>query len=113
MEGQAVRAISIIHDASTTEVRTRTEMKEKRDVCIAYNDKVGGVDLSDAYLASYPISRKRIKTYYKKQFRHIMNMATLNVFILYKKKGGYKSRLDFILSLVDRLIEENHRESHP
>ena len=105
--------LSAIHDASTTEVRTRTEGKEKPDVCIAYNDKMGGVGLSVAYLASYPISRKRIKTYYNKQFLLIMDMATLNAFILYEKNGAYKLRLAFILFPVNRLVEENHRESHP
>ena len=66
---------------------------------------MGGVDLSDAYLASYPSARKRLKKYYKKQFRHIMDMATFNAYLLYKKCGGEWSRLKFILILVDRLIE--------
>ena len=58
--------LSTIHNASTTEVRTRTEVKKKLDVCIAYNGKMGRADLSDAYLASYLTFRKRTKTYYKK-----------------------------------------------
>ena len=77
---------------------------------------MGGVDLSDAYLASYPSARKRLKKYYKKQFRHIMDMATFNAYLLYKKCGGEWTRLKFILILVDRLIETCkggiQRESH-
>ena len=69
---------------------------------------MGGVDLSDAYLASYPSARKRMKKYYKKQFRHILDMAIFNAFILYKKSGGKMSRLTFILSLVDRIVEKHH-----
>jgi len=37
-----------------------------------------------------------------------MDMASLNAFILYKKNGGEKTRLWFMLGLIDRIIEKNH-----
>ena len=111
-----VNMLSTIHDDSTVEIVVRGKKAVKPQVCLDYNDKMGGVDLSDAYLASYPSARKRLKKYYKKQFRHIMDMATFNAYLLYKKCGGEWIRLKFILILVDRLIETNkggaQRESH-
>ena len=85
----------------------RRKVKQKPQVCHDYNDKMGGVDRSDAYLASYSSARKRLKKYYIKQFRHLMDIASLNAFILYKKNGGEKSRLWFMLRLIDRIIENN------
>ena len=103
-----VQMLSTTHDATTSEITSRGKTKQKPQVCLDYNDKMGGVDLSDAYLASYPSARKRLKKYYKKQFRHVLDMATFNSFIIYRKCGGEMSRLTFILSLIDRIIEENH-----
>ena len=105
---KCVQMLSTIHDATTVEVESRGKTKQKPKVCVDYNDRMGGVDLSDAYLASYPSARKRMKKYYKKQFRHILDMATFNAFILYKKCGGEMSRLTFILTLVDRIVEKHH-----
>ena len=111
-----VNMLSTIHDDSTVEIVVRGKKAVKPQVCLDYNDKMGGVDLSDAYLASYPSARKRLKKYYKKQFRHIMDMATFNAYLLYKKCSGEWSRLKFVLILVDRLIETYkggaQRESH-
>ena len=103
-----VSMLSSFHDDAVTEVTVRRKVKQKPQVCLDYNDKMGGVDLSDAYLASYPSARKRLKKYYIKQFRHLMDMAALNSFILYKKNRGEKSRLCFMLALIDRIIEINH-----
>ena len=83
-----VQMLSATHDSTVTEIISQEKTKEKPNVCIDYNDEMGGVDLSDAYLASYPSARKRLKKYYKKQFRHVLYMATFNSFILYKKCGG-------------------------
>ena len=69
---------------------------------------MGGVNLSDVYLASCPSARKRLKKYYKKQFRHVLDMATFNSFILYKKCGEKMPRLTFILTLIDGIIEKFH-----
>ena len=37
-------------------------------------------------------------------------MAVLNAYILYKKSGGRQSRLNFILKLVDRIVEKYNHE---
>ena len=55
---KCVQMLSTIHDATTVEVESRGKTKQKPKVCVDYNDRMGGVDLSDAYLASYPSARK-------------------------------------------------------
>ena len=101
-----VHMLSTIHDASTKEVGSTNAPKVKPKVCCDYNDTMGGVDLSDAFLSVYPSSRKRLKKYYQKQFRHILDMVVLNAHILYQKSGGVNARLPFILNLVEKLIEK-------
>lgn len=57
-----VHMLSTCHDAETTEVSTaRNETVRKPRVCADYNDTMEGVDLSDAFLASYSSARKRLK----------------------------------------------------
>ncbi|XP_064643589.1 piggyBac transposable element-derived protein 4-like [Lineus longissimus] len=102
-----VHMLSTIHDARTRQVARADPNKPpvmKPQVCCDYNDTMGDVDLSDAFFSAYPSSRKRLKKYYIKQFRHILDMAVLNAHILFKKMGGTSPRLSFILSLVDRLV---------
>ena len=100
-DNKYVSMLSSFHDDAVTEVIVCRKVKQKPQVCHDYNDKMGGVDCSDAYLASYPSARKWLKKYYIKQFRHLMDMASLNAFILYKKNGVEKSRLWFMLRLID------------
>ena len=82
-----VYIMSTFHDASVKEVGRQDACKIKPIVCSDYNDTMGGVDLSDYFLSSYPSARKRLKKYYQKQFRHILDMAVLNAHILFKKSG--------------------------
>ena len=70
---------------------------------------MGGVDLFNGSKSSYPNTKKRLKKYYQKQLRHILDMAVLKAHILCKKSGGRQSRLNFTLSLVDCVVEKyNH-----
>ena len=48
-----VHMLSTTHNASVTIIISRSKSKQKPQVCVDCNDKVGCVDLSDAYLASY------------------------------------------------------------
>ena len=62
----------------------------------------GGVDRNDGQLQSYKLARERLKKYYPKMFRNL-DVVCLNAFIIYKKKGGSISRLDFLLTLAESL----------
>ena len=95
---------------NTKEIEDQNTRKIKPVVCCDYNNTMGCVDLSDCFLSSYPSARKRLKKYYQKQFRHILDLAVLNTHILYKKSGGIIPRLNFILKLVDRVIETYSQE---
>ena len=88
--------MSTFHDASVKEVGGQDARKIKPIVCCDYNDTMGGVDVSDCFLSWYPSARKRLKKYYQKQFRHILDMAVLNAHILFKKSGEKIS--DLLLS---------------
>jgi len=49
-----VTVLSSIHGIAVREVTVRNKVKEKLNVCLDDNDKMGGVDLSNAYLAHIP-----------------------------------------------------------
>ena len=46
----------------------------------------------------------RLKKYYKKVFRHMLDMTLLNSYITYKAIGGKVARREFILTLSEKLI---------
>ena len=106
-----VLMLSTFQNDNTNKIEDQNTRKIKPIVCCDYNSTMGGVDVSDSFLSSYPSTRKRLKKYYQKQFRHILDMAVLNAHILYKKGGGIISRLNFILKLVDRVIETYSQET--
>jgi len=65
--------------------------------------KHGGVNRNDGQLQSYKLARERLKKYYQKMFRYLLDVVCLNAFIIYKKKGGSISRFDFLLILAESL----------
>lgn len=48
----------------------------------SYNRNMGDVDKVDQMLSAYPLERKRGKIWYKKQFRHLINITVHNALIL-------------------------------
>lgn len=72
-----------------------------------YNDCMGGVDKKDQMLAMYPIERKRIKVWYKKFFRRLLNVSVLNAYIMLKANRKIDHR-SFRRSLVVQLLERHH-----
>ena len=71
-----------------------------------YNNMMGGVDLSDQMMNSYPVERKRLKAWYKKMWIHLVNSCVFNAHILYKKKGGKLTSLEFRTRLVSQIVEK-------
>ena len=62
---------------------------------------MGGVDRNDGQLQSYKLAREHLMKYYQKMFRYLLDVVCQNAFIIYKKKGGSISRLDFLLTLAE------------
>lgn len=100
--------ISTIHNNDFEEVVGRGGRVENKPVAVVdYNRYMGGVDMSDNCLHFYNVARNRLKKHYIKVFRHLMDMACLNSFIIHKSLGGTNvTRLDFMTELAERLIEK-------
>jgi len=80
-----------------------TKLKPK---CIVdYNNNMVSVDRQDAIIKSYSAARKSMK-WYKKHSFHLLQMALLNVHILYTyvKSGGTKTFLQFSHDVIADLI---------
>jgi hypothetical protein len=57
--------LSSIHDEEMWTVHDKKGgKKQKPKVYIDYNDAMGSVDLSDQYIVTYSMTRKRMKKYY-------------------------------------------------
>lgn len=98
--------ISTIHTDRKMTVKSKGKFVDKPEVVVMYNKTMGGVDLSDSKLTSYNTTRKRMKKYYQKQFRHLIDIACLNSFILYNKLGGKNCRLEFMIKIVENIIKK-------
>ncbi|KAF8763526.1 PiggyBac transposable element-derived protein like [Argiope bruennichi] len=100
--------LSTIHNAALVSVESKisTTTKQKPKVVVDYNRSMGGVDKSDQCLAYYSSPRSRQRKYYKKIFRHLLDQAVWNAFLLYKKNGGSVNHLEFRMRLIERLCEE-------
>ncbi|XP_064621353.1 piggyBac transposable element-derived protein 4-like [Lineus longissimus] len=98
-----VHMLSTYHNGTKVDVRQRGDkVVSKPQVCLDYYDTMGGVDLSDAYISKR--TRKRLKKYYQKQFRHLVDMSALYAYLLYKKQGGKMDRLTFQLDLIEGIL---------
>ena len=108
-----VAMLSTYHNNTMISIHSSRGDKEKPEAIFAYNEKMGGVDLADQQLTSYPCERKRHKVWYKKFFRHLLNQITLNSYVLYKKlnTSSKMSHIDFRIKLLERLLEEYHDPS--
>lgn len=103
--------LSTIHDGHiVTEVR-KGKTVSKPNIVMDYNKTMGGVDRADQRLVYYPSIRKGQKKYYKKIFRHLLDLSILNSFVLYKKNSGTKDHIDFRLSLIEKIIGIYHTQS--
>lgn len=74
------------------ETVSRFDTKQKKKVSIAcpkiakeYNAHMGGVDLMDSYLGRYKI-RTKSRKWYIRLFYHMIDMAVINSWVLYRKK---------------------------
>ncbi|XP_016314883.1 piggyBac transposable element-derived protein 4-like [Sinocyclocheilus anshuiensis] len=96
MDTQEVSVCSTIHAAYTGErvqrkIKAQHTWKTKILPCpapvTAYNQHMGGVDLSDQLLQYYAAQHKTMK-WYRKIFLHFLDIAANNAFILHKELHG-------------------------
>jgi hypothetical protein len=95
--------ISTFHDGSMEDVTTRQGVIQKPSVDLQYYKNVLGVDRNDGQIQTYKLTPERLKKYYQKMFCSLLDVVYLNTFIIYKKKVGSNSRLDFLLTLAESL----------
>ena len=93
--------VSTFHDDSMQDVTTRQGVIQELSVVFDYNKNMGGVERIDGQMQSYKLAQERLKKYYQKMFRYLLDVVCLNAFIIYKKNGGSISRLDFLLTLAE------------
>lgn len=102
-----VTLLSSIHDNSMQTTTTkRGKEKQKPQLVASYNAHMGGVDLSDNLICHYTTAKNRMKKYYRKVFRHTLDMAVLNSFVCYKHLGGKMDRCNYIITLAEDMISK-------
>lgn len=106
MDKKHVLMISTVHNGEMSSVTTRAgKQVQKPKACVDYNKGMGGVDLADQCVMTYSMARKRLKKYYMKMFRHLIDVTVFNCFILSTKLGSATDQLTFRLNLSNSLFE--------
>ena len=102
-----VSILSTFHDnAMVNTVSRRGAQRSKPQAIANYNKNMGGVDLSDNLLTHYSSARNRLKKFYIKMFRHLLDMSVLNSYITYKKQGGKMKRVHYVVTLAENIVSK-------
>ncbi|XP_069812926.1 piggyBac transposable element-derived protein 4-like [Dendropsophus ebraccatus] len=98
--------LTTVHTSTTVAVTERGSTTQKhKPLCVMdYNVHMGGVDLSDQVLQPYLVKRKN-KAWYKKVAIYLIQMATYNSYVLYKRQGSL-SFLQYQEKVVEHLMFE-------
>lgn len=109
-----VSILSTIHQAKEKQIARRKDVVWRPIAVDDYNHKMNAVDTCDQTLRYYELQRRSFH-WTRKVFFHLLNMATMNAYVLYKiakKKQGGKpiSHLQFRLQVVQDLIADGLQE---
>ncbi|CAK1587806.1 unnamed protein product [Parnassius mnemosyne] len=107
-DNKQVLLLSTYVGANPVGTISRYDKKQKKNISIPcpkvieeYNAHMGGVDTMDSYLGRYRI-RMKSKKWTNRLFQHMLDMAVINSWILYKKVSlKKKTNPKNILKLVD------------
>lgn len=110
-DNREVYLVSSVHNDNIVEIQKRNVIKKIPEVVADYNNKMGGVDMSDGIIIAYSTARKRLKKYYKKIFLHLLDVICLNSYLMYKKNGGKLSRVNFLLEYIEDTVASYPIES--
>lgn len=107
LDKRQVMCLTTIHKLSCTNVKRKGKDALVPNIINDYNINMGGVDKVDQMLSAYPLERKRQKVWYKKEFRHLINLSIFNAHVIHGKGDGKMTSLQFRENLVEAIIE-NH-----
>lgn len=103
---RVVTILSTIHDDSTIIKRRRTRLSStgveevtKPKAIVDYNTYMGGVDKSDQLLSYYTFQHRTSK-WWKRAALHLINLAYVNAFIIYKSTPSNGRKLTHEMFLV-------------
>ncbi|CAF1392251.1 unnamed protein product [Didymodactylos carnosus] len=110
MDTREVYMLSTIHDSrmvAINKIDHKTGRQIMKPACVQnYNENMGAIDLVDMQSSFTECIRKTIK-WYKKLFFHIVDMASINAFHLYKTKNSKNIQLrDFRLQLIKNILSK-------
>jgi hypothetical protein len=54
----------------------------------------------------YSTARKRLKKYYQKIFRHLLDLTVFNSFVIYRKHGGISMHLQFCMEIIQKFFQK-------
>ena len=87
-------------------VKRRGKEKAVPLIIDTYNNGMGGVNLLDQMMSSYPLERKRLKKIVKKMWLHLVNTCFFNSQILHQKRGDKFFVLEFDSKLISQIVEK-------
>uniref|UniRef100_A0A673H7S5 PiggyBac transposable element-derived protein domain-containing protein n=1 Tax=Sinocyclocheilus rhinocerous TaxID=307959 RepID=A0A673H7S5_9TELE len=111
MDTREVSVCSTIHPAYTgntvqRRVKSQGTWRTKTFPCpapvTAYNQHMGGVDLSDQLIQYYTAQHKTMK-WYRKIFLHFLDIAATNAFIVHKELYGNLSHKEYMEQLITEI----------
>lgn len=107
MDKRQVTILSTIHDDSMTTKRRRTRLSstgleeiDKPTAIVDYNTYMGGVDKSDQLLSYYSFHHRTIK-WWKRAAFHLLNVAYVNAYVIYKSTSSPGRKLTHECFLVE------------
>lgn len=103
-----VTILSAIHEArlgNTGKLHWQTRAQIRKPVSVIdYNKNMGSVDTSDMQISYVACARKSVK-WHRKLFFHLLDIAVLNSYVLYKEKTGRNTQFhDFRLQLIRQIV---------
>ncbi|CAF1671042.1 unnamed protein product, partial [Adineta ricciae] len=107
MDKREVYMLSTVHDSQMITIDRldhKTGSKIMKPICVQdYNENMGAIDLVDMQSSFTECIRKMLK-WYKKFFFHIVDMASINAFYLYKTQNLKNLQLkEFRLQLIKNI----------
>ncbi|XP_069611178.1 piggyBac transposable element-derived protein 4-like isoform X2 [Ranitomeya imitator] len=100
-----VYMLTTLHaDTHVTVRHSGATRDKKKPVCVTdFNKYMGGVDLSDQVLQPYLVKRKT-RAWYKKVAIYLIQIATYNSFVLYKRSQGELTFLQYQEKIIECLL---------